>query len=87
VGKQCSSAGRVRFGIRLFVRDGSLGALNLYSGEPGVFTKESSAIGEVLAQHAAVAMVGAAADTQFRNASPPATSSVRPKEFSCSGWT
>jgi hypothetical protein len=43
-------------------------ALNLYSDEPGAFSEDSFLIGEILAQHAAVAMIGAAAETQFENA-------------------
>jgi GAF domain len=46
--------------FQLFVRSESLGALNLYGDEPGVFSEESFLIGGVLAQHAAVAMIGAA---------------------------
>jgi GAF domain-containing protein len=54
--------------FQLFVRAENLGALNLYSGEPGAFSEDSFLIGEILAQHAAVAMIGAAAETQFENA-------------------
>jgi hypothetical protein len=54
--------------FRLFVRRGSLGALNLYGDDAGVFNNDSVLIGEVLAQHASVAMVGAAAESQFQTA-------------------
>jgi GAF domain-containing protein len=54
--------------FQLFVRSENLGALNLYSDEPGVFSEESFLIGGVLAQHAAIAMIGAAAETQFEAA-------------------
>jgi GAF domain-containing protein len=42
--------------FQLFVRSKNLGALNLYAGEPGVFTEDSVEVGTILAQHAAVAM-------------------------------
>jgi GAF domain-containing protein len=54
--------------FQLFVREENLGALNLYSDGVAAFTDESVIIGELLAQHAAVAMVGAAAKTQFQSA-------------------
>lgn len=54
--------------FQLFVREENLGALNLYSDGVAAFTDESVVIGELLAQHAAVAMVGAAARTQFQSA-------------------
>jgi GAF domain-containing protein len=54
--------------FQLFVRSENLGALNLYSDEPGVFSEESFLIGGVLAQHAAIAMIGAAAETHFEAA-------------------
>ena len=54
--------------FQLFVRAENLGALNLYSDEPSAFSEDSFLIGEILAQHAAVAMIGAAAETQFENA-------------------
>jgi GAF domain-containing protein len=54
--------------FQLFVRSETLGALNLYRDEPGVFSDDSVIIGGVLAQHAAVAMIGAAAGTQFEHA-------------------
>jgi GAF domain-containing protein len=54
--------------FQLFVRSENLGSLNHYGDAPGVFTEESVLVGEILAQHAAVAMVGAANATQFRDA-------------------
>lgn len=51
--------------FRLFVEGSSLGALNIYSDKSCAFTEDSIIQGEVLAQHAAVAMIGAAAETQF----------------------
>ena len=54
--------------FQLIVRSENLGALDLYGDEPGVFCDESFLIGGMLAQHAAVAMIGAAAETQFENA-------------------
>lgn len=54
--------------FQLFVRSENLGALNLYAGEAGVFSHDSKEIGTILAQHAAVAMVGAANLDQFRAA-------------------
>ena len=54
--------------FQLFVRSENLGALNLYSDEPGAFSEDSFLVGEILAQHAGVAMIGSAAETQFENA-------------------
>jgi transcriptional regulator with GAF, ATPase, and Fis domain len=54
--------------FRLFVRSGDLGVLNLYGATANAFTEDSVLSGEVLAQHAAVAMVGASAAEQFRTA-------------------
>ena len=68
----CTAA--VEFGVgsllsfQLFVRRHNLGALNLYAVEPGVFDQDSIVIGELLAQHASVALIGASAVTQFRSA-------------------
>ncbi|MCV7303462.1 GAF and ANTAR domain-containing protein [Mycobacterium barrassiae] len=52
--------------FQLFVRRNNLGALNLYGAETGGFTEDSLDIGLILAQHAAVAMAGAAAEHQFQ---------------------
>lgn len=46
----------------------NLGALNLYSGESGVFADDSVFIGGIVAQHASVALYGAEAETQFDSA-------------------
>jgi GAF domain-containing protein len=54
--------------FQLFVRSENLGALNLYAGEPGVFSDDSIDVGTILAQHAAVALMGATAETQFQTA-------------------
>jgi ANTAR domain len=51
--------------FQLFVRHENLGALNLYADHSAAFTEESQHIGSVLAQHASIAMIGAAAETQF----------------------
>jgi GAF domain-containing protein len=63
-----------RLGVRsllsfqLFVRSENLGTLNLYGDTADVFNDESRLVGGLLAQHAAVAMVGSAALTQFHAA-------------------
>jgi GAF domain-containing protein len=54
--------------FQLFVENENLGALNLYGGEPGVFSGDSFEAGAILAQHAAVALAGATKETQFRSA-------------------
>jgi GAF domain-containing protein len=54
--------------FQLFVRSENLGALNLYAGEARAFGDESIIVGEVLAQHASVALVGAATETHFHAA-------------------
>lgn len=54
--------------FQLFVRSKNLGALNLYASEAGAFSEDSEEIGTVLAQHAAVAMEGAANLNQFKSA-------------------
>ena len=51
--------------FQLFVRHDNLGALNLYGVEPAAFGEDSIDTGLILAQHAAVAMAGAAAEGQF----------------------
>lgn len=45
--------------FRLFVRDDTLGALNLYAGKPGAFDDADRATGAIFASHAAVALLGA----------------------------
>ncbi len=59
---------RTLLSFQLFVRTENLGALNLYGDQPGGFTEESLVLGEVLAQPAAVAMVGVAGQAQFEKA-------------------
>ncbi|MGZ5395548.1 MAG: GAF and ANTAR domain-containing protein [Mycobacterium sp.] len=54
--------------FQLFVLKGNFGSLNLYGGEPGVFDDESFLYGEILAQHASVAMAGTQAADQFYRA-------------------
>lgn len=54
--------------FRLFVDRGVLGALNLYGPQPNMFSDESIVIGEILAQHAAVALAGAIAEEQMQAA-------------------
>lgn len=54
--------------FRLFVHRGSLGALNLYGGEADVFDDESVLIGEVLAQHASVALARLNAEARLNRA-------------------
>lgn len=51
---------------RLFVARENLGALTLYGAAPRVFTDDSIAAGELLAQHAAVALAGSAAVEQMQ---------------------
>ncbi len=57
---------RSMLSFQLFVRRNNLGALTLYGTEPGGFAEDSVDTGLILAQHAAVAMAGAAAEQQFR---------------------
>jgi GAF domain-containing protein len=45
--------------FQLYVEQDTLGALNLYSSEPGAFTDESEHIGLLFAAHAAIAYAGA----------------------------
>jgi GAF domain-containing protein len=45
--------------FQLFVHAGTVGALNLYAGERRAFGEESVAIGQLLAAHAAIAIVAA----------------------------
>jgi transcriptional regulator with GAF, ATPase, and Fis domain len=54
--------------FQLFVESETLGAMNLYGAEPNCFTHESVDVGTIVAQHAAVAMFGVAAATQFHAA-------------------
>ncbi|QEN12581.1 GAF and ANTAR domain-containing protein [Mycolicibacterium sp. ELW1] len=54
--------------FQLFVESETLGAMNLYGAQPNAFTQESVDVGTIVAQHAAVAMFGTAAATQFHAA-------------------
>jgi GAF domain-containing protein len=54
--------------FQLFVTQQNLGALNLYGSEAEAFSEESVFTGELLAQHASVALFGAAAEDQFGDA-------------------
>jgi len=54
--------------FRLYISTRSLGVLNVYGSIPGVFSEDSVNTGELLAQHAAVALAGASAEEQFRRA-------------------
>jgi hypothetical protein len=47
---------RSMLSFRLFVGEGTLGALNLYSETPGAFDDRAHAVGAILAAHAAVAV-------------------------------
>ena len=49
----------------LFVQRGILGVLTLYGSAPYAFSDDSRAIGEILAQHAAVALAGSTAEEQL----------------------
>jgi GAF domain-containing protein len=53
---------------QLFVSGDQLGALNLYSRDPGVFDDEAQEIGMMLAAHAAVAIAGAEHEQNLRRA-------------------
>ena len=55
-------------GFLLFTTDENLGALNLYSAQPNVFTKRSEQVGWIFASHAAVAFAGARNDAQLHEA-------------------
>jgi GAF domain-containing protein len=54
--------------FQLFVHSRNLGALNLYGDHAGAFTEESFSIGELLAQHASVALMGATTEAQLMSA-------------------
>lgn len=55
-------------GFLLFTEDEDLGALNLYSREPGAFTETSELVGWLLASHAAVAFSSARTHAQMEQA-------------------
>ena len=50
---------RSMLSFRLFVQENTIGALNLYSRQPDAFGGQSSAVGTVLATHAAIALSAA----------------------------
>jgi GAF domain-containing protein len=54
--------------FRLFLTDEALGVLSLYGPQPDAFTDDTVAVGEIFAQHAAVAMAGAAEAEQMQRA-------------------
>lgn len=45
--------------LRLFVRQETLGALNLYAPEPDAFSADTEILADLIAQHAAIALAGA----------------------------
>lgn len=55
-------------GFLLYTDQDNLGALDLYSSQPGAFTERSEQIGWLLASHAAVALSSARHDSQLREA-------------------
>ncbi|BFO17757.1 GAF and ANTAR domain-containing protein [Streptomyces sp. KM77-8] len=55
-------------GFLLYTREEELGALNMYSREPGMFTEDSETAGWLLASHAAVAFSSARTDEQLQEA-------------------
>lgn len=59
---------RSSLSFQLFVDQRTLGALNLYGDQPGGFDDDSFLYGEILAQHASVALAGSQASDQFDRA-------------------
>ncbi|QKV90853.1 GAF and ANTAR domain-containing protein [Streptomyces sp. NA02950] len=55
-------------GFLLFTEEGTLGALDLYSSRPGVFTTRCENTGWILASHAAVALSSARSTAQLHTA-------------------
>ncbi|PNV36978.1 antitermination regulator [Streptomyces sp. DH-12] len=55
-------------GFLLYTREEELGALNMYSRKPGMFTEDSETAGWLLASHAAVAFATARTGEQLREA-------------------
>ena len=55
-------------GFLLYTQDEDLGALNLYSREPGAFTEASEMAGWLLASHAAIAFSSARTHAQMEDA-------------------
>ena len=56
---------RSMLSIQLSVPRKKFGALNLYGGEPGLFAADSMLAGDLLAQHASVALSSAESESQF----------------------
>jgi GAF domain-containing protein len=54
--------------VQLFVRGDDLGALNLFGAGPNAFDEESEHVALLFAAHAAVALAGAQAQEQLREA-------------------
>jgi GAF domain-containing protein len=54
--------------FQLFIADETLGALNVYSEEPNVFTSESRTMGLIFAAHSSVAWNSARREAQFQRA-------------------
>ena len=59
---------RSMLGLRLFVAEDTLGALDLYSRQRDGFDRESQVLGQVFASHAAVAMKSAINDQGLKEA-------------------
>lgn len=59
---------RTSLSFQLFVLNDNLGSLNLYGEKASVFDEDSIFYGEILAQHAAVAMAGSKAVEQMQRA-------------------
>jgi GAF domain-containing protein len=57
---------RCMLSFRLYAGDGNVGVLSVYGAEPSAFSPESIATGEVLAQHAAVALASALAEEKLQ---------------------
>ncbi|QPP05220.1 GAF and ANTAR domain-containing protein [Streptomyces bathyalis] len=55
-------------GFCLYTEDDNLGALNMYSSQPGAFTEASEQVGWLLASHAAVAFSSARSHAQLTSA-------------------
>lgn len=53
--------------LRLYAREDTMGALNLYSTEPDAFDEHDVAVGSVFAAHAAVALAAAKRDAQLES--------------------
>ncbi len=54
--------------FRLFVKEDTLGALNLYAGKPGAFDDVDRAVGAILASHGAMALSGARRQARLEGA-------------------